>query len=65
MAAGAPPEPAFVPETPASMPEPLASPARPTLSIEVKLAGAVLRVALGTDTDLLTTVLRAVRASAV
>jgi transposase len=33
-------------------------------SIEVKLAGAVLRVAPGTDMDLLTAVLRAIRASA-
>ena len=36
----------------------------PAPSIEVKLAGAVLRVAPGTDADLLTTVLRAIRASA-
>ena len=33
-------------------------------SIEVKLAGAVVRVASGTDTALLAEVLRAVRASA-
>jgi transposase len=32
--------------------------------IEVKLAGAVLRIVPGTDAALLTTVLRAVRASA-
>jgi transposase len=60
-------EPAFVPivaETPAPLPEPAASPARPTPSIEVKLAGAVLRVPSGIDVDLLTAVLRAVRASA-
>jgi transposase len=66
-AAAAPPEPALVPivpETPAPMPEPAASSARPAPAIEVKLAGAVLRVAPGTDVDLLTTVLRAIRASA-
>ena len=59
-------EPAFVPivaETPAPPPEPTAPPARPAPSIEVKLAGAVLRVAPGTDADLLTMVLRAIRAS--
>jgi transposase len=39
------------------------APARPGASIEVKLAGAVLRVAPGTDLDLLTAVLRAIRAS--
>jgi hypothetical protein len=33
-------------------------------SIEIKLAGAVVRVAIGTDGALLTAVLRAVRASA-
>jgi hypothetical protein len=33
-------------------------------SIEVKLAGAVLRIAPGTDGELLTTVLRAIRVSA-
>ena len=36
----------------------------PTPSIEVKLAGAVLRVLPGTDVELLTAVLRAIRASA-
>ena len=60
-------EPAFVPivaETPPpSSPESVAAPARATPSIEVKLAGAVLRVAPGTDGELLTTVLRAIRAS--
>lgn len=40
------------------------APARPTPPIEVKLAGAVLRIPPGTDVELLTTVLRAVRASA-
>lgn len=58
----------FVPIVPAtSMPVPdptTASPARSSPSIEVELAGAVLRVAPGTDGDLLLTVLRAVRASA-
>lgn len=33
-------------------------------SIEVKLAGAVVRVGIGTDTALLAEVLRAIRASA-
>jgi transposase len=63
----APAMPAFVPivpEAPAAMPEPAASPARPRSSIEVKLAGAVLRITPGTDGELLTTVLRAIRASA-
>ncbi len=60
-------EPAFIPivaETPAPMSEPAASPSRPTPAIEVKLAGAVLRVAPGTDAELLTAVLWAIRASA-
>jgi transposase len=64
----APAEPAFVPivaETLApSSPEVVAAPARATPSIEVKLAGSVLRVAPGTDGEFLTTVLRAIRASA-
>ena len=42
----------------------LPSPPPSPLSIEVEVAGAVLRVGPGTDTDLLTTVLRALRASA-
>jgi transposase len=66
-AADAPAEPAFVPivrETPAPMPELATLPARPAPSIEVKLAGAVLRITPGTDGELLTTVLRAIRASA-
>jgi transposase len=66
--AKAPAEPAFVPivaETLApSSPEVVAAPARATPSIEVKLAGSVLRVAAGTDGEFLTTVLRAIRASA-
>ncbi len=60
-AAGA--EPAFVPIVPAA-PESAASLARPGPSIEVKLAGAVLRITPGTDGELLTTVLRAIRVSA-
>ena len=66
LAGGAVAEPAFVPivpETPASMPDAAASSVRPGPSLEVKLAGAVLRVAPGTDAELLTVVLRAVRAS--
>lgn len=54
--------PSFVPiiaETNAAPPAPVAPPA-----IEVKLAGAVMRVAPGMDATTLTTVLRAVRASA-
>jgi transposase len=41
-----------------------ASPPSPVPPIEVRLAGAVLRIVPGTDAALLTTVLRAVRASA-
>ena len=66
-AATAPAEPAFVPivaEASGPPPEPAAAPARIAPAIEVKLAGAVLRVAPGTDGELLTTVLRAIRASA-
>ena len=58
----------IVPEVPTAITEPLPSsftaPARPAPSVEVELAGARLRVAPGTDGDLLTAVLRAVRASA-
>jgi transposase len=60
-------EPSFVPvmpELPAIRPESASSPARPGASIEVKLAGAVLRIPPGTDAELLTAVLRAIRASA-
>ena len=60
-------EPAFVPIVPegsALLAEPTAAPARSTPSIEVKLAGAVLRIAPGTDAELMTAVLRAIRASA-
>lgn len=55
----------FVPivaELAASTPD--AAAAGPGPSLEVKLAGAVLRVAPGTDAELLTAVLWAVRASA-
>jgi transposase len=61
----------FVPivsEAPAAMPEPApaiaSAPSRPPPPIEVRLAGAVLRIPPGADGDLLTTVLRAIRASA-
>lgn len=57
----------FVPvvvETTASKTEPTVTPARGTPAIEVKLAGAVLRVASGTDEAQLTMVPRAIRASA-
>jgi transposase len=53
----------FVPilaEAPAVVPTP-----PPPMAIEVKLAGAVLRIPPGTDPDLLTAVLRAIRVSAV
>lgn len=42
----------------------MAAPVRQPSLIEVTLAGAVLHIAPGTDEALLTTVLRAVRASA-
>jgi transposase len=57
----------FVPivaEAPAPTPEPTVAPACTAPAIEVRLAGAVLRVEPGTDRELLTTVLQAVRASA-
>jgi transposase len=57
----------FVPivvETTASKAEATVTPARGTPAIEVKLAGAMLRVAPGTDEAQLTMVLRAIRASA-
>jgi len=57
----------FVPIVPATsmhVPAPPAAAACSSQSIEVELAGAVLRVVPGTDADLLTTVLRAIRASA-
>jgi transposase len=49
----------IVAEPPAVVPERSATP-----SVEVQLAGAVLRIPPGTDGELLTTVLRAIRASA-
>lgn len=61
----APAEPAFVPIVAAvAAPELAPAPARATPAIEVRLAGTVLLVAPGTDVDLLTTVLRAIRGSA-
>lgn len=51
---------AIVPQAAAAM----AEPPSPTPPVELELAGAMLRVAPGTDIDLLTTVLRAIRASA-
>lgn len=52
-------EPAVSPVTPASAPEVVSGPV-----IEVEVAGAVVRVRSGVDAGLLTSVLRAVRASA-
>ena len=52
----------IVPEAAVPAPEAASPPSSPL--IEVALAGAVLRVAPGTDGGLLATVLRAVRASA-
>lgn len=62
-----PAEPAFVPivsmgQVGAS--DPAAPACRPGARIEVRLAGAEMRIAPGTDAALLTMVLRAVRASA-
>jgi transposase len=57
--------PAFVPIVTEAMPSaPAAGPRSVAPMIEVQLAGAVVRVAPGTDNALLTTVLRAVRTSA-
>ena len=50
------------PPTPVAAEAPVA--ARQPPVVEVKLAGAVLRILPGTDQDLLTSVLRAIRASA-
>jgi transposase len=65
--AAVPAGPGFVPvvtePSPAS-PEAATTGARQAPLIEVKLAGAVLRIAPGTDEALLTTVLRAIRTSA-
>lgn len=60
-------EPAFVPIVPAehaAMSDPAAPSSRSGARIEVRLAGAELRIAPGTDVALLTMVLRAIRASA-
>jgi transposase len=60
-------EPAFVPIVPAgpgALSDPAASPGRSGPRIEMRLAGAELRVAPGTDAALLMMVLRALRASA-
>lgn len=57
----------FVPIVPPMSPpasEPMAMPACSSPAIEVELAGTVLRAVPGTDADLLTMVLRAIRASA-
>ena len=54
----------IVPATSASLSELAVAPAHSSASIKVELAGAVLRVAPGTDCELLTVVLRAIRASA-
>jgi transposase len=65
--ATAPAGPSFVPvvpEPPTAPPGTAPPEARQPPSIEVKLAGAALRIAPGTGEDLLTTVLRAIRASA-
>ncbi len=57
----------IVPAAPPAGPEPSSSatptPSPPAPPVEVELAGAVLRVPPGTDAALLTTVLRAIRAS--
>jgi transposase len=68
-AAQAEPSPAaleFVPIVPEALPDPAptALPSPPAPPIEVKLAGAMLRISPGTDAALLTAVLRAIRASA-
>jgi len=52
-------EPALLPAAPAAAAAPVSPPA-----IEVEVAGAVVRVLAGMDVALLTSVLRAVRASA-
>jgi len=53
----------IVPEAPAARDASAAAPS-PSPPIEVELSGAVLRIVPGTDAALLTTVLRAVRATA-
>ena len=67
MRAGAAARLGFVPivaEAPTMTAEPSVAPASTAPAIEVRLAGAVLRVEPGTDRDTLTTVLQAIRASA-
>jgi transposase len=68
VAAGGPADPVFVPIVPdgsRAVAEPAAAAAsRSGARIEVRLAGADLRIASGTDATLLTMVLRAIRASA-
>lgn len=65
MAASLPADPGFVSIlTEPTMP-PVTSAPTPALAIEVEIAGAVVRVLSGVDAALLTSVLRAVRASAV
>jgi transposase len=62
-----PAEPAFVPIVPighVAMSDPAAPSCRSGSRIELRLAGAELRIAPGTDAALLTMVLRAIRASA-
>jgi transposase len=57
----------FVPIVPAltpPTPEPAATLARSSPAIELQVAGAMLRIVPGTDTQMLTMVLRAIRASA-
>lgn len=57
----------IVPEAPPSeeeLPHTVATAAPPVAPVEVRLAGAVLRVGPGTDAALLTMVLRALRAAA-
>jgi transposase len=56
----------ILPEAPEVAPQPVVptTPSRATPSIEVKLAGAVLRVTPEADMDLLAAVLRAIRVSA-
>ena len=64
MAASLPPDLGFVPIlTEPAMP-PVAPAPAPASAIEVEVAGAVVRVLPGMDVALLTSVLRAVRASA-
>ena len=69
VAAGLPADPGFVPiltepAMPPAAPAPVSSvPVSSSPAIEVEIAGAVVRVLPGVDTALLTSVLRAVRAS--